>query len=556
MLVEADAMRDWPAAPFPLSLIVKRDEHLVLDYQSTESLEEISVSLIKDGRSSAITYIQRGKLNFHKKSVVAIVTSSDRYFRELSILHIGSQWGHRLSEKLQLSQNRREMIVEINVDVTGSPSESPRRLSVFKRFRRIVEPRSSPAEFAIFVRNISNSLTSDNQATLDFLCNSEVSVVDTVDIVKSDAPHALGIKKNAVTHRFEEECNDDERVTYFSINVQLEGNAWTVYRRYKEFDSLRHIVEIYVDKTRFRLPKFPSKSLSRVTGKSLVKRMFGLNKYLTFLVDASGFGSPNVIDVLMSFLEIPDHIGDDGAGTGTGTGTGTGVASERGSTYARSSIGSPIRESMGYAPSREQKKIISDLMVSVHTGRGGGRSASSQSSNSEAKDDWRTVVSEVSAPDNGAMRPSTSSSSSASPHLTADSRQGKARLTTGIAVLKHGRNGGTQNRILKLDLTGQTLYWYNSKKSLPGALDAKKSINLKDVLKVQLGVKYVRGPLGNKECIKNCTAVLSRSGGNIERLKRCLSLIVPDRTLDIECVSESDCSDLHAAFLDLTRPYS
>ena len=90
-LVEADAVRTWPSAPFPLSLIVKRNEQLVIDYLSTESLQEISISLLKDNKPVSKTYIQRGKLNFQKLKTVSIVASSDRHFQELSLLHIGSQ---------------------------------------------------------------------------------------------------------------------------------------------------------------------------------------------------------------------------------------------------------------------------------------------------------------------------------------------------------------------------------------------------------------------------------------------------------------------------------
>lgn len=90
-LVEADAVRTWPSAPFPLSLIVKRNEQLIIDYLSTESLEEISISLLKDNKPISKTYIQRGKLNFQKLKTVSIVASSDRLFQELSLLHIGSQ---------------------------------------------------------------------------------------------------------------------------------------------------------------------------------------------------------------------------------------------------------------------------------------------------------------------------------------------------------------------------------------------------------------------------------------------------------------------------------
>lgn len=452
------------------------------------------------------------------------------------------------------------MIVEINIDVPGSSSESPRNLSVFKRFRRIGQVRETTAELeqnVIFKNNIRLTLTSENSVTLDLICNAEVSVIDTVDIVKSDASHELGIRKNAVTHRFEEVCDDNERVTFFRINVCLEGQVWPVYRRYKEFDALRHITEIYVDKTRFRLPKFPPKSLTRLTGEALSKRMFSLNRYIAFLLDSGGFGSSNLIDVLMSFLEIPDHIGDDGQEfTGTSP-TERESAYSRASLPARSTLSSPMRESMVYSSSRQQKKILSDLMVSAQGGaiRGGKSNQSGrrfdEESNTEIKEDWRSVISEVSAPDIGRQSGLSAASSS-----TSDARVGKSRLISGIAVLKHGRNRGTQNRVLKIDSSGQTLYWFDPKKGSTGHVDINKSISFSDVLKVQLGVKYIRGPQGDKECLPNCTAILSRSGCSIDRLRRCLSLIVPERTLDIECVSESDCSDLHAAFLDLTRPYS
>jgi hypothetical protein len=196
-----------------------------------------------------------------------------------------------------------------------------------------------------------------------------------------------------------------------------------------------------------------------------------------------------------------------------------------------------MRDSLLAASSKDQKKIIADLMAGAVFGGGSGKS----DGYTDVKDDWHSVVSEVSTPDVHKVFPS-------------DGRSGRSRLLAGMAVLKHGRSGGTQSRVLKIDSNGDRLYWLDVKKS-SAALDAKKSVLLKDVLKVQPGVKYVRGPHGSKQCIPSCTAILSRNC-NLDQLKRCISLVLPERTFDIQCINDSDFVDLHAALLNLTNPYS
>ena len=48
--------------------------------------------------------------------------------------------------------------------------------------------------------------------------------------------------------------------------------------------------------------------IGRVTGKSLVKRKFGLNKYIDSIIRNCGFYVPNLIDTLVAFLELSTQI--------------------------------------------------------------------------------------------------------------------------------------------------------------------------------------------------------------------------------------------------------
>jgi hypothetical protein len=85
-----------------------------------------------------------------------------------------------------------------------------------------------------------------------------------------------------------------------------------VPHRYREFLALKQFVEQEmgsVEPNAGPLPHFPSKSPFTLGKNGLLARQEALERYMCALLSAvaDGFGSQNVVDVLCSFLELPEN---------------------------------------------------------------------------------------------------------------------------------------------------------------------------------------------------------------------------------------------------------
>lgn len=114
-----------------------------------------------------------------------------------------------------------------------------------------------------------------------------------------------------VTRHFNGVLSQGESLTVFTM-VLSRGHeeSWTVWHRYREFDAIRKVVETELEGSAdalSKMPPFPGKSLGTLKGKALDARREALESYIWALVTNMCFGNPNLIDVLCSFLEIPEH---------------------------------------------------------------------------------------------------------------------------------------------------------------------------------------------------------------------------------------------------------
>jgi hypothetical protein len=182
------------------------DDQLVIDFVIEESLEEISLVLKRD-KSQFTTYHQRGVLNFHKNCILSTIFSSDRQFQEFSVLHMGPKPNQRVAEMFRLSDDRRSIMVEINMELPATSREPAQVLTFFKHLKRISSYRyfdfvscldyfhrllsifmhrqeSSNFDFnPIFSNYILGMFTSSSASTLDSLKSCIVTIVDTVEVV-------------------------------------------------------------------------------------------------------------------------------------------------------------------------------------------------------------------------------------------------------------------------------------------------------------------------------------------------------------------------------------
>jgi hypothetical protein len=180
--------KKWPLVSFPFSLAVNGTDKLVIHCTADSTLEEIFIGIIK-GTSSRkyANYLQRGKLNFQKKRLFSIVTSSDRQFEEFSVLHIGPNLDQRITEKFILNETKDAMIVEINVTVHDNREEG-QVLTFFKRFKRADTDshkhikKSNMNEFRpIFNHYILGTIASSHSSSTEYIKASKVSITDTIE---------------------------------------------------------------------------------------------------------------------------------------------------------------------------------------------------------------------------------------------------------------------------------------------------------------------------------------------------------------------------------------
>ena len=517
----------WPLVIFPLSLICRTGDTFDIDCTITTILEEISISLLKSGGDECKTYLQRGKLNFHTKQV-SVITSSDRQFREFSVLYMGPKTNSRLTEKFKLLSSNVEFLVEINLEIPQSKNELPQYLTFFKRFKRNATNQVAFTEnfIPIFQNYILGTITSAHASSIEYLKTCCITITDTIDCVFSEISHLEG--KNVTTHRFEGISKPNEVVTVFIIKLTYNKLRWNVIRRFREFYAFHMQVELHKSEN-VDLPRFPSKSFTRVAGNALIKRKFGLNRYVDALVRCAECLSPNMIDILLAFLEIPQQL----------------MLASQGSienTINDISNNACVEKRIAGIEQFQVRSFSNQLPPSCLDGhnppsppdgtkekRNGSyrctfSSASAFDNISDSKDEWQTVETAIDDQQQNSLQ----------------------RLLSGIVVVKHGRVGVPKKRLIRIDDTREYLYWMDLK-NVCEPNDRSKCVCLKEVERIQPGV------LGrHKECTINGTVNLNRNC-RVEELMLSLSLILPTRTLDIQCINDDDYNDIFNAFLYLTQ---
>ena len=280
-------------------------ERFLIQQISEGLYEEIKFALRTKKKYVDVTY-QLGKLNIDHE-VLSIVVGVDREFTELSILRMGPARGQRSLEQYQLYGNGFEMRVEIDIEapLTG-------RVKMIKYLERLEKVLPHP----IIFRSASGSHTWRNTSThnsaalqsvrlsINSTFERKININDEPSIDLTDSGLASKVPE---TRRLDKKIIPDEEVTYFTIEVSFNGVSWIVIKRYKEFSRLKKFIEANIVGGKGAstvLPSFPGKSLGRISGKALEKRKISLENYLSGVAGAGGYGIPNVVDGVASFLEV------------------------------------------------------------------------------------------------------------------------------------------------------------------------------------------------------------------------------------------------------------
>lgn len=132
--------------------------------------------------------------------------------------------------------------------------------------------------------------------------------------------------------------------------------------------------------------------------------------------------------------------------------------------------------------------------------------------------------------------------------VVVDLKSFKAELKEGIPIVKHCRNGKMVQRTLILDPTETKLGWKKTQKG-------DTMIPLKDVLSVRAATELDPSTVGDPKHPKGMggTAVLRKTCDGPTVMRRAFSLIMKDRTLDIEMPTELQAKKMITTFKVLVQ---
>ena len=402
----------------------------------------------------------------------------------------------------------------------------------------------------VFPREIVDETSCRPDAAVTCLKSCNVLITDTIDLAAGKSNELID-GSGTITHRYEG-SKADEAATLFIVKIISHSKTWKVYRRFREFNAIKTVFNLHTEEFR-DAPKFPSKTIGKVTGKNLIKRKFALNTYINHFVKSGGYGIPNLVDILFAFLEIPVNLSSKAHPESFIDGDSCNYDLSSSEVLGSCSVDDDTRgHSCRRVRNDERHEMVSGIDSNSMKGKNFNVGHSyAQSSviqglesrkqnweeRSETTKDWHSVVSEVSTPDSlGGISISSS----------------QRRLSEGIVVIKHGRKGTPKTRLIRVDSNMDRLYWLDVASAGTAANDLSRSVALNEVVNIRSGVKYIRNMKGGKECVPNFTKLLNNTL-SIEELKTCLSIELPHRFLEIQCITRDDYSHLHSALLSLTN---
>jgi hypothetical protein len=127
-------------------------------------------------------------------------------------------------------------------------------------------------------------------------------------------------------------------------------------------------------------------------------------------------------------------------------------------------------------------------------------------------------------------------------------------LKDGMIVVKHGRQSQPKRRMIRVDPNVTRLFWCKPPTSgkLPptGAKSVYKSLALSEICEVRKGTDDDLTP--NVKTKLRGTATLRRTCRPSD-FNKCISIYLPTRTFDIQCLSEQDFTRLYDVLLRLWK---
>jgi hypothetical protein len=329
--------------------------------------------------------------------------------------------------------------------------------------------------------------------------------------------------------------------------------------RYKEFDALR----IFITNRKKPLPAkywkdsgaepaFPKKFAFTygAASNAMLSRAQGLQAYLSYHVSRGGHEIPAIIDTLCSFLELPEHLYEPNAMKPKASSVTVSTVSDA-SASAKPSPSSPKAEAVTKSAS-----LTSPGLAEMSGSRRGSTKGSRRVSDTMVP----TSVYEEPIFFNDFPSLSTIIPIPYDPEAGTKTPRDAlfVALSAGLMVIKHGRQGRPQKRLLRIDDAASRIYWQDepsakqiaaAKTNMKLALsypDASRSVYISDIHSIRRGTEYdYTTPDGRREI---GTMTLRRNKPSLTDLELCFSLMVTSRTIDIQCLTKADFDFLYCNF--------
>lgn len=398
------------------------------------------------------------------------------------------------------------------------------------------------------------------------LSNASISVVKAVKVKCQDAKNAGKVLEtpwtgpaggdakvdfHSITRCMGAQTHDGEEVFMFVIKVTVGESSWYVTHRYREFDALRRFllsqnafVAAFIDNDK----TFPGKSIFHSPA-VLEQRAKALNDFVSFYLTDARYCRQTSLDALCSFLQLPEHLYQ--------------VAKQK-MTTAKEAEAEAARAEAKDAVMSDRARVVSDESPKVSV------AAAFFPGVNEPIPPMPETISQRRVSTNSGTGVSVSAKKG--PALSsAQQRLSSAMGDKGMLVIKHGRQGAPKRRSLFLNPTGDQL--------IIQAEDHYKTVKLNGVTSVRLGSEVdpatpaaalekakAEGPdwiakrrsqrrsslavLGGGADVLFGTATLRRSC-EAKKMDKCVSLIMPTRTVDLECLTDEDLALLKDCLTDI-----
>lgn len=280
------------------------------------------------------------------------------------------------------------------------------------------------------------------------------------------------------------------------MQVTCRHRTWFILHRYKEFDALKvflegrkkHLPSKYW-KDLGEEPPFPSKKVFSLSAhsKATEQRALMLQEYLSYHISKGGHDIPGLVDTLCSFLEIPEHLYE-----------------------------SPAAPVLPPAPPASQP-------VNANNGARRGIFVESRQAPTQS----------------GAV----AAAIGPQPELHfAGPREELLRvLAKGLVVIKHGREGRPHRRLIQCNQDVTRIFWQEeplNKTGVPGLPDLSKSILLSEVKGIRRATDVESTTTKGQQLLG--TAIFRKSRLAAAELALSFSLLLPDRSFDLQCLRKED----------------